>query len=321
MATRYSAESQHKGIVWLTNSSGMRSQIQNLFPVLKITPAVPTRIVAGHHYLPDSMAYRLLENSILALHASGAEFERIIRHKFYIGRTQMEMKYDCLGIGIPIRFLPYTETGFIKSKYWKSLLKCWAMIESGIQIGIVECPGTYDVIFRHGQSYRQTQGNEIFREWIESEIVRRKIAASSVVEGQRKGEHVDNKTSIDGFCDRLIYEIEVNQKGRFLKWVNQASVWVRMNDLTEIKKKISASFYNYSKRNFDSLSHEHSNIEYAYVDSDSDTYRFIDRGKRTCPSDICSIFNANQKPNARKKPRDSSFTESDDCKGGNHTNG
>ena len=156
----------------MTNSCGMRSQIQNQFPIVgKLTNAIPTRVVAGHHYLADSTAYRLLEHHLLALHASGTLTLRVIKHKFYIGRTQMEMKYHLLGVGIPIQCMPYTETGGIKSKNWKRTLKCWTMIDSGKDTGIVECPGTNDVIFRHGQYYRQTKGNETLREWIESELV------------------------------------------------------------------------------------------------------------------------------------------------------
>ena len=68
----------------------------------------------------------------------------------------------------------------------------------------------------------------------------------------------------------------------------------------EIKKKVSASFYNYAMRNCDSLFQELSNSS----NHDDYPYRFVEGGKRTSPTDLCSIFNVS-KTNARKKPKES----------------
>lgn len=298
-ASRNSVESQQKGVVWLTDTKGMNCQIQNRVSVVgKFTRAIPTRIAAGHHYVPNSIAYRLLEKYILALHSAGSVSTRLVRHKFYVGYTQMEMKYHLQGFGIPVQYIPWTETGSIKTKYWKGWLKSRAMIEAGQGEGIVECPGANDVVFRHGQSYKQFHGNDTLRECIESELVCRKMAVSSLC-SQNHSENFYNNTPIEQFCDRLIHEIEINQKGRFLKWDNQASAWVRMQNQLEIKKKISAAFYNYAKRNCDSLFQELSNNN-----SNDDPYRFIEGGKRTSRTDLCSIFNVST-TNARKKPKKS----------------
>ncbi len=286
----------------MTDPRGMDFRIQkrifavDKFALGKFTHAIPTRIVAGHHYVPNSMAYRLLGKYLWALHSSGSISPRLVRHKFYVGYTQMEMKYHLLGFGIPVQYIPWTETGTIKTKYWKGLLKSRAMIEAGQGEEIVECPSANDVVFRHGQSYKQFHGNDTLREWIETELVCRKMAASSL-DSQNKSEQFHKNTPIDQFCDHLIHEIEINQKGRFLKWDNEASAWVRMQDQVEIKKKLSASFYNYAVRNCDKLFQELSNSS-----NHDDPYRFIEGGKRTTPTDLCLVFNVS-KTNARKKPK------------------
>lgn len=324
IASRDCVESQRNGVVWLSDPNGMIVQTKNRFPTFS-PRVVPTRITAGHHYLPDSMTYRVLETYVLALHTSGS-ISGVIRHKFYTGYTKLEMEYRLLGYGIPIQYMPWTDTGKIKLKYWKSWIKLRTKIESGAKedLGVVECPGTSDVVFRHGQPYKKIHGNDILRELIESELVCRKMSVSSLspphqsqdLHGSSIGSismnnNNNNRSSIDQFCDRLIHEIEVNQKGRFLKWDNQLSAWVKMKDAHEIKKKVSASFYNYSKRNYDSLFQEEQNLSNTSSTNnteDGDPYKFIEGGKDT--TDMCSTARTfDHSPtnsttgNMRKKPR------------------
>jgi len=235
-------------------------------------------MAAGHHFVPDGMAYRLLGQNMVALRAAGLVSERVVRHKFYVGYSRLEMNYRLLSFGIPIEYMPSTDTGTIKVKFWNGWLKSRLLIESektkNQALGIVECPGTKDVLFRHGQSYKKLNGNDTLREWIESELVNRK--SPSLLSHQPESY---SKTSIDQFGDRLIDEIEKKQKGRFLKWDNNLNAWVRMLDKIEIKKKISASFYNYSKRNFEPMA------QGLNMATDDGSYKFIDGGKPT--TDTC----------------------------------
>ena len=225
------------------------------------------------------------------------------------------MNYLLSGYGIPIEYMPCTDTGKIKLKHWNDWLKSRLVIESehieDKNVGIVECPCTNDVVFRHGQAYKKFNGNDTLRDWIESEIACRKMSASSLQsqsqsQSQRQSESSYNnrddaatKTSIDQFCNRLIGKVEKNQKGRFLKWDNTLRAWVQMLDEIEIKKKISASYYNYSKRNYVKLVQRQNN-------EDGLSYKFIEGGEFT--TDFCSTARITDNTK-RKKPRSELFTK------------
>ena len=257
-ASRDCVESQRKGVVLVTAPNAIRTQIRNRFPfVRKTTLSTPSRLVAGHHFISDSAMYWTLEKALAPLWLSGFIPPRLIRHKFHIGLTESEVKYCLLGYGIPIQCLPWTDTGKIKVKHFSSWMKIRVLIESGFHETenglIVECPGMNDVLFRHGQSYKENFGNEVLREWIENEIWRKTMASPAVDHNCGDGSSSsfnDGKTSIERFCDNMIDEIQNNRKGCFLRWDGDRNAWVCMLDRTEIKKKISASFYNYAKRNY-----------------------------------------------------------------------
>ena len=322
VASRDSVESQQKGAVLLNDPNGVLCQFQNRFPAIgKLDRAVPTRIVACHHYLPDFMALRAVGKyilDILALHASGSISNRLVRHKFYVGYTNIKMKYHLLGYGIPIQYIPSTDTGKIKLNSLKVWLKTRAMIESGHKdLEMVECPSMYDVIFRSGQSYKKFHGNDIMRELIESELVCREMNVSSLACAQRENNGSNSSSSssssssseasIDQLCYRIIREIEINRDGRFLKWANHLNVWVKITDRFEIKKKIAALFYNYSRRNYESRVQEQNSNKSKNNTEDGSPYKFVEGGKNT--TDLCStarVFD-DANTNMRKKPRGEFF--------------
>jgi len=280
--SRDSVETQRKGIIWLSDPNAMHVQMKSHFPFFgKVTRSQPVRIAAGHHFFHDSVVFRLFETYLIALYKTRIIGPRVVSHNFYVGRTQLEMKYRLLGFGIPIDYIPWTDTGKIKVKFWNGWLKSRDLLESehmkDRSLGIVECPGTNDVIFRHGQSYRKFQGNDALREWIETELSSRKMANSSLSQSYEQ----DNKLSIDNYCDRLIDESKNKQNGRFLTWDNKWNVWMIISDEVNIKKKISASFYNFARRNSNSGVVQHQNSESV------DRFRFIDKGG-TFTTDLCA---------------------------------
>ena len=289
-------------------------EIKNRIPIIeKFHKATITRITAGHHFLPDSKFYKLFETCMLVLYRSGALTEQVVRHKCYVGYTQLGMKYHILGYGIPVQYMPWTDTGKIKSKYWNGWLKLRTVIESDRPkikaLDIVDCPGTTDVVFRHGRSYKKFHGNDILQEWIESKLLCRKLSSSASPPPSSHAESVSSSMeigniSVDCFCDRLIDEIKNNQNGRFLKWDFSLKVWVRMTNESEMKKKISASFYNYSKRNCDTLVETHRSVDINNTNNNTnnDPCELLEGGKLT--PYLCSTartFDTNE--TKRKKQR------------------
>jgi hypothetical protein len=88
--------------------------------------------------------------------------------------------------------------------------------------------------------------------------------ADSQTSSDQAGPPATNTTTSDGdaddkmFCERLIHEIEINRKGRFLEWNRSLSIWVHMKtdtkkSLGKLRQKILIFIYNYEKKASTSL--------------------------------------------------------------------
>ena len=97
---------------------------------------------------------------------------------------------------------------------------------------IVDCPGSRDVIFRKGPTYKNNPGNMYFRELIES-------AHGEHTKASRKG-----KSNITW---KIVREIEAIN-GRFLDWCTTREMWIVAKDREKIRRKVSACYKQYNTR-------------------------------------------------------------------------
>lgn len=189
---------------------------------------LPVRMSAFHLCTPDSPFYSMLQNFTTAI-LSG---ERC-RIKVHVGHD-MENRYKLNGYGIPLDQLPITETGKIKTTYFKKWIQFRRNLEDPYhelnwkKELIVECPGLADVVFRPGQSTLCHPGNVTFRSLVEARHYEHSNASSR-----------ERKTFVT-------YEVlsEIQERGgRFLAWENNGC-WVEITDEKQIYSKIAVFFRN-----------------------------------------------------------------------------
>ena len=173
-----------------------------------------------------------------------------------------ELRYALSGYGIPEQLLPLSNTGTVKTANHSRLingLRFKADREqhrkltssnnnhenrSGQLLGggdnpdttigedeIVDCPGSRDVIFRKGPTYKNNPGNMSFRELIEQ-------THAQHTKGSRK-----EKCSITW---SIVLEIEA-RNGRFLDWCKTREMWIVTKDREKIRKQVAACYKQYNR--------------------------------------------------------------------------
>ena len=211
------------------------------------------------------------------------------RIKFHVGE-ETEMRYTIKSYGIPIELLPLTGTNSVKLNYHNLWIKTRKLVEThqnqsrfdeynptyctrthnslynyehecgfvvnkdnGEVVTIVECPCSNDVVFRNGTQSKEHPGNAIFRNsilsyWEQRERLR--ISSTDFSNAYGDGDKSDNENRDREFRERLVKDIEIVQKGRFLEWDKVLGVWVQMKDKTRINRKVAMVFYNCTKRRY-----------------------------------------------------------------------
>ena len=101
-------------------------------------------------------------------------------------------------------------------------------LSAGSQESIIECPGSFDVIFRSGTAMACHPGNVRFRCLIESNL---------------ENPHVVSHMTQAELAEQLIEEIEM-KGGRFLRW-DTRGYWVEIKDGLQIHTKVSLSIRDY----------------------------------------------------------------------------
>lgn len=98
----------------------------------------------------------------------------------------------------------------------------------------VECPRSYDVIFRTGKHYGNHIGNSVF--------------LHKLMELTYK-EHRDSSTQSEkvDLTWRIVREIE-RKNGRFLEWDRTQNVWIHIIDPKKKREKIAQSLKVYTKQ-------------------------------------------------------------------------
>ncbi len=255
--TRDSVESQQKGIVYVGDSSAKMSRgLANLEPehhsiVKNVIEALPSRIVAIHTCWPTSFAADVpntVDNSMKFV----TQFEFAARIRLEIG-TEMETRSKLRGYGIPIHLLPLTKTGAIKVKYLNEWIKIRKLLEEAsverfaeddnALSRVVVVPGLNDVIFRQGTPSMKNPGNVTFRDAMINHLEQH---YSQPNDGEREQHHQPEQ--IDTVCKWLIETIEKTKGGRFLEWVKNLNVWVKIVDRQKLKFKVAIAYRDVSKR-------------------------------------------------------------------------
>ena len=157
-----------------------------------------------------------------------------------------ELRYALTGYGIPQQLLPLSNTGTVKTanhSRWIYALRAKAQRETRNLNGeiqqrsdgeveeIVDCPGSRDVIFRKGPTFKNNPGNMYFRELIES-------TQDKHTQGSRK-----EKCNITW---NIVNEV-LASNGRFLNWSSKKEMWIVATDLENIRKKVAACYKQYNR--------------------------------------------------------------------------
>jgi hypothetical protein len=254
MAASNDVETQQKGVVFLVwptiNKEG--TTISQMIPNqtdrklhIKCNEAAPIRICAVHFCFPNTPVFHLLR-SVMTM-TLGVSYRN--RLKFHVGEG-IELQYILKGFGIPIENLPITDTGNIKTTYLKQWLRVRKVIEvemtpsgqSTKSLSIIECPRSFDVIFRPGTSMFSHPGNVTFRGLVESKQDRTTI----------------KKTDKEMVALEIISDIQKlpNGGGRFLIWDNTGYWSDISNDIPTCVEKIAVSYRDYKAK----IRHSNTNI-------------------------------------------------------------
>lgn len=251
-------ETQQKGVViiaWPTNESegddalsweatirpGFNARLRTLQK--KLEKAMPVRVVCLHTYFPDTPFFRAMST----LYYVGMSPRERILYKAHFGEDT-ELRYALLSYGIPEQLLPLSNTGTVKTNNhsrWINALRFKAerrhYLEQQQQHNmkdsddeeeeIVDCPGSHDVIFRKGPTYKNNPGNMYFRESIEQ-------THEAHMKATRK-----TKCLITW---NVVKDIE-SRNGRFLDWSKTREMWVVARDREKIRTKVAACYKRYNR--------------------------------------------------------------------------
>jgi hypothetical protein len=99
----------------------------------------------------------------------------------------------------------------------------------------VECPGSYDVIFRKGKSYGYHLGNSVFF----------KNLMESTFREYRSYTTQHEKVQLTW---RIVHEVVERRKGRFLDWDRSQNMWIHITDKQKMREKVAQSYKVYAKQ-------------------------------------------------------------------------
>jgi len=241
------------------DSSGLK--LNRIIFMKRIYESLPIRTCSIHMCLPDTPIHHAIR-SVLIL--SMTPFRH--RMKFHVGE-KIELQYSLKGYGLPIELIPLTDTGNVKTTYLKQWMKLRRILEvmkmteeknkqeqyGGGDDGnnanddtsittntstissplhplesIIECPGSYDVVFRSGTNMACHPGNVRFR---------------CLIESKHEHPHIVSQTTQAELAEQLIEEIGM-MSGRFLKW-DSRGYWTELKDRLQIHTKVALSIRDY----------------------------------------------------------------------------
>ena len=99
----------------------------------------------------------------------------------------------------------------------------------------VECPSSFDVIFRKGKSYGHHLGNSVFF----------KNLMESTFHEYRSYTTQHEKVQLTW---RIVHEVVERRKGRFLDWDRSHNMWIHITDIQKMREKVAQSYKVYAKQ-------------------------------------------------------------------------
>ncbi len=148
--------------------------------------------------------------------------------------TITEIRYQLSGLGIPVDFIPLTDTGNVKTKQLSQWLNIRKVVESiSINGNIVECPFASDVLFKSGSKSIKHRGNTTFRRLVEARFLEHSNTRSSGVKLALSWQIVD--------------EIILVHHGRFLEW-DKHGWWTVIEDRVQVRAKVASALREFKKQ-------------------------------------------------------------------------
>jgi hypothetical protein len=236
-------ETQQKGLVGLmfpgdnaTETLLRLPDIQTINDTIRMQKSCPFRYAAAHACFPDAPIFQVLRAVIAT--ASTDDFR--VRMRLSFG-TNMEIRYQLLGYGIPVSTIQLTNTGTVKTKHLLHWIKARQAIEEDLSLGnisniypkeFIDCPMSKDVVFRTGTASLALSGNIIFRGLIAQYYQQHNQAKSS-----------EEKKEIS----LKVVQHVIDMGGRFLEWDRSKGCWTPMLDQSKIRIKVALTWRDFKK--------------------------------------------------------------------------
>ena len=175
-------ENQKRGLVVIVMQMGSLDLARASLPVSREFPRVlswlPLRVCALHFCTDDAFLGSLFRVAVLGVPADSRG-----RHRCHIG-TYTEIKYSLLGFGIPVDFLPFSQSGAIKKtnlNRWiaKNISRDIELAYNGAFTG-VDLPTRNDVLMGKGKPYQHHAGNVLLKDLVEANIDKYQAAHQSL---------------------------------------------------------------------------------------------------------------------------------------------
>lgn len=219
----------------------------------------PLRFSGMHMSLPHGYVFRMIEAlMVLELFTKSDR----VRTKFYPGGLTMENQYRLMTYGIPVRGIPVTSTGTIKTKNHLLWLKHRRIFEMerakdpSIVSSWVDVPNVNDVLFRAGGGNSHHYGNIEFEQTVEMYLPAYNATNDRTVKKDIRNE---------------VIELVKSNNGRFLEMNKKHGRWEEITEVTSLHDKLYAFFYQHKRRLENQSDRQNNN---------SDTSRFIESNKR-----------------------------------------
>lgn len=162
------------------------------------------------------------------------KMQNVLIITFILTGTPLEMQYKMMGYGIPVSYIPATDTGAVKVKNHSQWLRLRKQIEKDpiANSNVCECPGLNDVLFRRAGSCMAHPGNVRFK---------------NLLECQKEKHTNSNQTEKRDIAWSIVEEIE-NNGGRFFSWCTRQTCWVQMTDRLDIRQKVAMSIRDFNRQ-------------------------------------------------------------------------
>lgn len=194
--------------------------------------SLPIRMVSIHQYLRDTPFFRALA----ALYSFGlGPYEHSI-YRAHFG-DHFELLYKMSSFGIQTDLLPLSHTSTVKLQNHSLFLKvlraklAHETSTDPVKEEIVECPSSYDVIFRKGPTQRKNVGNEFYRELIES------YSEAHMRQTSKKAKRAITTNIVKAIEDR---------NGRFLEW-SKDEMWIVVTHAEIKRHKVACAMKQYNR--------------------------------------------------------------------------